>query len=183
MLKEITTTFAGDHHAFAVLTDTYEQAYVPKSVVSAIKLEVGRTYRAGVVENRHDPKGQTPWFVTFIEGADFGLRDGMVDEIDEDTIFSPLRDLFNAEPEVIEPEAPKLTMSDIVRAAVPAMGGEPFTASELAVAAEISNSEASTVLNNMFVSGEISCAKVYKAGGQSKSTQTIFCADVRRLLK
>lgn len=183
MLKEITTTFAGDHHAFAVLTDTYEQAYVPNSVVSSIKLEVGRTYRAGVVENRHDPKGQTPWFVTFIEGADFGLRDGMVDEIDEDTIFSPLRDLFNEETEAVETEVPQLTMSEIVRAAVPAMGGEPFIASELAVIAEISNKDVSTVLNNMFVMGEISCAKVYRAGGQAKSTQTVFCADVRRLLK
>lgn len=183
MLKEITTTFAGDHHAFAVLTDTYEQAYVPNSVVSAIKLEVGRTYRAGVVENRHDPKGQTPWFVTFIEGADFGLCDGMVDEIDEDTIFSPLRDLFVEEPEVVEPEVPQLTISQIVRAAVPAMGGEPFIASELAVIVEVNNKDASTVLNNMFVMGEISCAKVYRAGGQAKSTQTVWCTDVRRLLK
>lgn len=183
MLTKITTTFAGDHHAFAVLTDTYEQAYVPNSVVSAIKLEVGRTYRAGVVENRHDPKGQTPWFVTFIEGADFGLRDGMVDEIDEDTIFSPLRDLLVEEPEAVEPEVPQLTISEIVRAAVPAMGGEPFIASELAAIVEINNKDASTVLNNMFILGEISCAKVYRSGGQAKSTQTVFCSDVRRLLK
>ena len=183
MLKEITTTFAGDHHAFAVLTDTYEQAYVPNSVVSSIKLEVGRTYRAGVVENRHDPKGQTPWFVTFIEGADFGLRAGMVYALDEAPIFSPMRDLLNEGTGAVATEVPQLTMSEIVRAAVPAMGGEPFIASELAVIAEISNKDVSTVLNNMFVMGEISCAKVYRAGGQSKSTQTVFCADVRRLLK
>jgi len=175
MLKEITTTFAGDHHAFAVLNDTYEQAYVPNSVVSSIKLEVGKTYRAGVVENRHDPKGQTPWFVTFIEGANFSLRSS--------NIFSPLVDLFDAEPEEVEPEMPKLTLSEVVRAAVPAMNGEPFISSELAEAAGVSRKDAGTILNNMFVLGEISCAKVYKTSGQARSTQTVWCTDVQRLLK
>lgn len=175
MLKEITITYTGDHHAFAVLTETFEQAYVPNSVVSSAKLEVGRKYRAGVVENRHDRSGQTPWFITFAEAADL-----------DESVFAPLRDLFEeeVEEEVVEDDVvPELTMSEIVRAAVPSMNGEPFLASELAIVAGILNNDASTVLNNMFNAGEISCAKVYKAGGQIKASQTIFCADVRRLLK
>ena len=182
MLKEITITRTGDYHAFAVLTDTFEQAYVPNSVVSAAKLEVGRKYRAGVVENRHDRTGHTPWFITFAEAVDLDASSASEDE----SVFSPLRDLFEQEVEEDEVEddaLPELTMSEIVRAAVPAMNGEPFLASELAIVAGILNNDASTVLNNMFNSGEISCAKVYKAGGQIKASQTIFCKDVRRLLK
>lgn len=166
MLKEITTTYSGEFHAFAVLTDTFEQAYVPNSVVSSIKLEVGRTYRAGVVENRHDPKGQTPWFVTFIEpegGKSLPLTEPQVEEE--------------------EPAVPELTLSDIVRAALPAMNGEPFLASDLATVAGVNNGDAGTILNNMFIMGEISCAKVYRAASQSKASQTIWCSDVRRLLK
>ena len=182
MLKEITITYTGDHHAFAVLTETFEQAYVPNSVVSSAKLEVGRKYRAGVVENRHDRSGQTPWFITFAEAAD--LDDTSASE--GESVFAPLRDLFEeeVEEEVVENDVvPELTMSEIVRAAVPSMNGEPFLASELAIVAGIGNSDAGTVLNNMFIAGEISCAKVYKAGGQSKASQTIWCKDVRRLLK
>ena len=43
--------------------------------------------------------------------------------------------------------------------------------------------DAGTILNNMFVLGEISCAKVYKTSGQARSTQTVWCTDVQRLLK
>jgi len=153
MLKEITTTYSGEFHAFAVLTDTFEQAYVPNSVVSSINLEVGRTYRAGVVENRHDPKGQTPWFVTFIEP-----------QVEE------------------EPTAPEITTSEIVRAAMIHFQ-EPFLAAELADVAGIGTKEAGAALNNMFTSGEVSCAKIYKTGGQSKASQTVWCTDVRKLLK
>lgn len=170
MLKEITITYTGDHHAFAVLTETFEQAYVPNSVVSSAKLEVGRKYRAGVVENRHDRSGQTPWFITFAEAADLDDTSAPEDE----SVFAPLRDLFEQEVEADEVEddaLPELTMSEIVRAA------------GMAVVAGILNNDASTVLNNMLNAGEISCAKVYKAGGQVKASQTIFCADVRRLLK
>jgi hypothetical protein len=182
MLKEITITFTGDYHAFAVLTDTFEQAYVPNSVVSAANLEVGRKYRAGVVENRHDRSGQTPWFITFAEAADLDASSASEDE----SVFSPLRDLFEEqveEDEVEDDALPELTVSDIVRAAVPAMSGEPFIASELAAVAGVENSDAGTVLNNMFISGDISCAKVFKTSGQSKASQTVWCTDVRRLLK
>ena len=182
MLKEITITYTGDHHAFAVLTETFEQAYVPNSVVSSAKLEVGRKYRAGVVENRHDRSGQTPWFITFAEAADLDDTSAPEDE----SVFAPLRDLFEqeVEEEVAEDDVfPELTVSEIVRAAVPSMNGEPFLASELAIVAGVENGEAGTVLNNMFKLGEISCAKIFKSRGQVKASQTIFCADVRRLLK
>ena len=170
MLKEITATFTGDYHAFAVLTDTFEQAYVPNSVVSAINVEVGRTYRAGVVENRNDPKGQTPWFVTFIEGADFGMPDNLSDEVAY---------------EVAEEDAGKAsaqTVSNTVRAAITHFS-DPFLASELAIFAGVENSDAGTVLNNMFTLGEVSCAKIYKTSGQSRASQTIWCTDVQKLLK
>jgi len=179
MLKEITTTFAGDHHAFAVLTDTYEQAYVPKSVVRAIKLEVGRTYRAGVVENRHDPKGQTPWFVTFIEGADFSLN--------KNSVFSPLVDLFDAEPEAIEPvkmpTEPVKTLTELVHEAIPLMNGEPFLASDLMEHTGADVNEIGTILYNLHRYGKIAAAKVYKSGEQVRSTQNVWCEDVKRLLK
>ena len=172
MLKEITTTFAGDHHAFAVLTDTYEQAYVPNSVVSSIKLEVGRTYRAGVVENRHDPKGQTPWFVTFIEGADFSLN--------KNSVFSPLVDLFDAEPEAIEPVK---TLTELVHEAIPLMNGEPFLAADLMEHTGADINEIGTILSNLHRCGKIAAAKVYKSGEQVRSTQNVWCEDVKRLLK
>lgn len=172
MLKEITTTFAGDHHAFAVLTDTYEQAYVPNSVVSSIKLEVGRTYRAGVVENRHDPKGQTPWFVTFIEGSAFSLN--------KNSVFSPLVDLFDAEPEAIEPVK---TLTELVHEAIPLMNGEPFLAADLMEHTGADINEIGTILSNLHRYGKIAAAKVYKSGEQVRSTQNVWCEDVKRLLK
>jgi hypothetical protein len=178
MLKEITTTYAGDHHAFAVLTDTFEQAYVPNSVVSSIKLEVGRTYRAGVVENRHDPKGQTPWFVTFIEGSNFGLRDKLKDALETmppaEAPITPEWDPF-AEPE----KAP----AELVREAVASMDGEPFLASEVAEITGLKHNQASTCLNNMFTSGDLSCAKIYRSAAQGRSTQTVWCETVERLMK
>ena len=186
MLKEITVTYTGDHHAFAVLTETFEQAYVPKSVVSTAKLKVGRKYRAGVVENLHDRSGQTPWFITFAEAVELDDTSASEDESEDESVFAPLRDLFEeeVEDEVAEDDVfPELTVSEIVRAAVPSMNGEPFLASELAIVAGVENGEAGTVLNNMFKLGEISCAKIFKSRGQVKASQTIFCADVRRLLK
>jgi len=39
------------------------------------------------------------------------------------------------------------------------------------------------VLSNMFKLGEISCAKVFKTSGQTKASQTVWCTDVRKLLK
>lgn len=186
MLKEITVTYTGDHHAFAVLTETFEQAYVPKSVVSTAKLKVGRKYRAGVVENLHDRSGQTPWFITFAEAADLDDTSTHEDEIEDESVFAPLRDLFEEEVEedVLEDDdLPELTISEIVRAAVPSMNGEPFLASELAIIAGVKNGEATTVLNNMFKLGEMSCAKIWKSRGQIKASQVIYCKDVRRLLK
>lgn len=171
MLKEITATFAGDYHAFAVLTDTFEQAYVPNSVVSSISIEVGRTYRAGVVENRNDPKGQTPWFVTFIEGADFSMPDNLSDDV-----------AYEVVKEDAAPVDPSQTVSKTVRAAITHFSG-PFLASELAIFAGVENSDAGTVLNNMFTLGEVSCAKIYKTSGQARASQTIWCTDVRKLLK
>ncbi len=178
MLKEITTTYAGDHHAFAVLTDTFEQAYVPNSVVSSIKLEVGKTYRAGVVENRHDPKGQTPWFVTFIEGSDFGLRDKLKDALETvPTAEAPIT------PEWDPFAEPEKTPAELVREAVDAMNGEPFLASEVAETTGLKHNHASTCLNNMFMRGELSCAKIYRSAAQARSTQTVWCETVERLLK
>ena len=149
---------------------------MPKSVVRAINLEVGRTYRAGVVENRHDPKGQTPWFVTFIEGADFSLQT-------EEYIFSPLVDLFDAEPEGSSPRCrPSVSRRD---SCVPRSRDERRAVhlrprSLLRAAPARTSTSSEQFFDNW---SEISCAKVYKSGEQVRSTQTVWCADVQRLLK
>jgi hypothetical protein len=63
------------------------------------------------------------------------------------------------------------------------MNGEPFLASEVVEATGLKHNHASTCLNNMFMRGELSCAKIYKSAAQARSTQTVWCETVERLLK
>jgi len=185
MIKEIEVTFVADHYAFAIVQDDYSQAYVPASVMNTLKkIRVGSRYKAGLVENKNNDRSHaTPWFVTYIPE----------EEADEVNVFSPLKYMFNELTEAPEPEEtvseiirqaiPELTLSEIIRQAIPEMNGKPFIASELAAVAGVSNRDASGTLNNMFISGEVSCAKIYRNGGQVKSTQTVWCSDVNELLK
>ncbi|MAO24650.1 MAG: hypothetical protein CMJ25_28210 [Phycisphaerae bacterium] len=173
MIKEIEITFSAGHYAFAIVQDDFSQAYVPSSVMAAAPhIEVGRRYNAGIVENRNnDRRHATPWFVTYIPRED-------VDN--EGSVFSPLQDLFEKEPEVIETVK---TMTELVHEATPLMNGEPFLANELAAHIGAGANDVSTVLYNMHRSGKIAVAKIYKSADQVRSTQTVWCQDVKRLLK
>ena len=176
MIKEIEVTFVADHYAFAIVQDDYSQAYVPASVMnSSSNIKVGGRYQAGLVANKNNDRSHaTPWFVTYIPQ----------DKPEEVNAFEPLKYLFNEAEEVeARPRRSKKTVSQIVRDAVPLMEGKPFIATELADIAGVTNSEASTVLNNMFTLAQMSCAKIYKSGGQARSTQTVWCDDVSELLK
>jgi len=176
MIKEIEVTFVADHYAFAIVQDDYSQAYVPASVMNTLKkIRVGSRYKAGLVENKNnDRRHATPWFVTYIPE----------EKADEVNAFEPLKYLFDEAEEVeIRPRRYNKTVSEIVRDAVPLMEGKPFIVAELANISGVSNSEVSTVLNNMFTLGQMSCAKIYKSGGQARSTQTVWCDDVSELLK
>lgn len=180
MIKEIEITYTSDHYAFAIVQDDFTQAFVPPSVMAAAPhIEVGGRYRAGIVENRNnDRRHATPWFVTYIPKEGQELED-------DGSVFSPLRDLFDPEPELIEPELiePVKTPTDLVQDAIPLMNGEPFHAGELSERVDVDANEVSTILYNMHRSGKIAVAKVYKSGEQVRSTQNVWCEDVKRLLK
>lgn len=180
MIKEIEITFTGEHYAFAIVQDDFSQAFVPPSVMAAAPhIEVGGRYKAGIVENRNnDRRHATPWFVTYIPKKDQELED-------DGNVFSPLRDLFDHEPEVIEPEAiePAKTLTEMVHGAIPLMNGEPFLVAELAAYIDADVNEVGTILYNMHRIGRIAVAKVYKSGEQVRSTQNVWCEDVKRLLK
>ena len=175
MTKEIQITFTGENYAFAITQDNFQQAYIPNSILIQMgDVSVGDVFEAAMVENDRDPRGRTPWFVTYIAQ----------DKPEETTEFEPLKYLFDEVEKVgVRPRRSKKTVSQIVRDAVPLMDGKPFIATELADIAGVTNSEASTVLNNMFTLDQMSCAKIYKSGGQARSTQTVWCDDVRELLK
>lgn len=180
MIKEIEVTFTADHYAFAIVQDDFSQAFVPPSVMAAAPhIEVGGRYKAGVVLNRNDARRQqTPWFVTYIpkEGAQVE---------DDGNVFYPLRDLFDPEPELIEPEViePVKTLTELVHGAIPLMNGEPFLAGELAAYIDADVNDVGTILQNMHRIGRIAVAKVYKSSEQVRSTQNVWCEDVKRLLK
>ena len=180
MIKEIEITYTSDHYAFAIVQDDFTQAFVPPSVMAAAPhIEVGGRYRAGIVENRNnDRRHATPWFVTYIPKEGQELED-------DGSVFSPLRDLFDPEPELIEPEViePVKTLTELVHGAIPLMNGEPFLVGELAAYIDADVNEVGTILYNMHRIGRIAVAKVYKSGEQVRSTQNVWCEDVKRLLK
>jgi hypothetical protein len=180
MIKEIEITYTSDHYAFAIVQDDFTQAFVPPSVMAAAPhIEVGGRYRAGIVENRNnDRRHATPWFVTYIPKEDQELED-------DGSVFSPLRDLFDPEPELIEPEViePVKTLTELVHGTIPLMNGEPFLVGELAAYIDADVNEVGTILYNMHRIGRIAVAKVYKSSEQVRSTQNVWCEDVKRLLK
>lgn len=66
---EIVITSIQPHFGFGMRTDTYDQVYLPKSVVGVMeKRGVKETdaVRVQIAENRSDPKGMTPWFAIML---------------------------------------------------------------------------------------------------------------------
>lgn len=66
---EIVITSIQPHFGFGMRTDTYDQVYLPKSVVGSLEhASIGETQqvRVQIAENKSDPKGMTPWFAIML---------------------------------------------------------------------------------------------------------------------
>jgi hypothetical protein len=66
---EIVITSIQPHFGFGMRTDTYDQVYLPKSVVGVLEVRgVQETdaVRVQIAENKSDPKGMTPWFAIML---------------------------------------------------------------------------------------------------------------------
>ena len=94
MKREIIITNVRDTFAFGITTDTYEQVYIPRSIVSKFDLEPDDEVDCIIIPNANDHNGNVPWFATFIVDAG--------DDEDEEEAAPP------------PPPAPKLNVKDAV---------------------------------------------------------------------
>ena len=66
---EIVITLIQPNFGFGMRTDTYDQVYLPKSVVVAMEthgVQETHAVRVQIAENKSDPKGMTPWFAIML---------------------------------------------------------------------------------------------------------------------
>ena len=90
MKKEIIITNVRDTFAFGITADTYEQVYIPRSIVAKFDLEPDDEVDCIVIPNANDHNGTVPWFATFMV------------------------DIGEEEEEPAPPPAPKLNVKDAV---------------------------------------------------------------------
>ena len=66
MRKMVTITKVAETFAFGITKDTYEQVYIPASIVKSFILEEGEDIEFAVVPNKNDRSQNVPWFATFL---------------------------------------------------------------------------------------------------------------------
>lgn len=81
MKRSVKITNVGESFAFGVTTDSYEQVYIPASIVKAFIIERDDDLDFILVPNKIDKSGSVPWFATY-------LLDGEDDE-EETTAHEP----------------------------------------------------------------------------------------------
>ena len=70
MKKTVIITTVRDTFAFGVTEDTYEQVYIPASLVKKFVFEPDDAVECALIVNAHDKTGNVPWFATFIMDED-----------------------------------------------------------------------------------------------------------------
>lgn len=93
MKKSVIITNTAENFAFGITKDTYEQVYIPASIVKAFEIERDDTIDFILMPNKIDRSGNVPWFATYL-----------VDEEDDETETTA--------PEPVTPPKPKLDLKE-----------------------------------------------------------------------
>lgn len=66
MKKAVTVTNVSETFAFGITRDTYEQVYIPASIVKSFVIERDDDLDLVLVPNKTDRSGNVPWFATYL---------------------------------------------------------------------------------------------------------------------
>ena len=144
--------------AFAIRTDTGEQAFIPSAVVKASKLQEGETAYAMIAPNKHANE-TTPWFVIRVNRDNTTVNDGPAQ------IFT----------------IPTQTIDDRALQAIKETDGYVTTA-EIAADLGTDSTIAHNALLRLFNQGKIAKADVYASGGQSRPSFCLWAASAQTFI-
>jgi len=144
--------------AFAIRTDTGEQAFIPSAVVKASKLQEGETAYAMLAPNKHANE-TTPWFVIRVN------RDNTTVNDEPAQIFT----------------IPTQTIDDRALRAIKETDGYVTTA-EIAADLGTDSTIAHNALLRLFNQGKIAKADVYSSGGQSRPSFCLWAASAQTFI-
>lgn len=144
--------------AFAIRTDTGEQAFIPSAVVKASKLQEGETAYAMLAPNKHANE-TTPWFVIRVN------RDNTTVNDEPAQIFT----------------IPTQTIDDRALRAIKETDGYVTTA-EIAADLGTDSTIAHNALLRLFNQGKIAKADVYGSGGQSRPSFCLWASSAQIFL-
>jgi hypothetical protein len=89
MKAQIVVSHISDTYGFGVTTDTFEQVYIPASIVKRVALNVDNICDVIVKENMHDRSGDVPWFAVHLNNGEHMDNDDEDDLIDDDDFNDP----------------------------------------------------------------------------------------------